>query len=253
MSKNNSGQGKIVSKFMDIIDILEAMGTEWKPIDEQLLVANLKARHAAGKTVLDDIGTASAFSQLKTAEREKAYQPLNPLVKRIYAAAKACKMEVTTIEKVKTLKDLIDGTNINQATAKVRREEKKARALLPEGAELPETPKARSVAKQAYEERYDNFKKLITLLTVSENYKTHEAELTTDAMNTLLTAMSAANKVTNDADKALATKRAERDATISGKTDSILSDIKDIKDQLISKEGNSGVTYKKVTAIKLLK
>lgn len=253
MSKNNSGQGKIVSKFMDIIDILEAMDINWKPIDDQLLIANLKARHAAGEALLNDIGTALALSQLKTAEREKAYQPLNPLVKRIFAAAKACKMEATTIERIKTLKDLIDGTNISQATAKVKREEKKTRALLPEGAELPETPKGRSVAKQAYEERYDNFKKLITLLTITENYKTHEADLTTAAMNTLLDALAAANKVTNDADKALAAKRAERDATVSGKTDSILSVVKNIKDQLVSMEGNSGVTYKKVTAVKLLK
>lgn len=252
MSKNISGQGKIVSKFMDIIDILEATGTEWNPIDDQLLVANLKTRHAAGKALLDSIGTALVFSQLKTAEREKAYQPLNPLVKRIYAAAKACKMETTTIEKVKTLKDVIDGTNVVQAAAKVKSQQKKARALLPEGVELPETPKGRSVSKMTYEERYDNFKKLITLLTVSENYKTHEADLTTDAMNAFLATLSTANKVTNDADKALAAKRAERDALVTGKTNSILSVIKDIKDQLISKEGNSGATYKKVTAVKLV-
>ena len=248
MANNSSGQQKIVSNFAEIIDIVETFGTEWKPIDDSLTLVNLKARHAAAETLIESYNQATLFDQLKTDERRNAYISLNGLVKNIFASAKACKMAEATIDRVKTLKDLIDGTNVTQAAARRDQKNEKAKSLLPEGTAAPETSKSRSVSQQTFDDRYDNFKLLITLLTTSGDYKTNEDNLTIEALNAYLTQLATANKATRDADNALKVKREERDKLLSGAENSIYADVTGIKNYLILKEGRLGVNYKKVTA-----
>ena len=250
MANTYSGQAKNVPNFLEVIDILTELGSKWNPVLDSLTISALKTRHAAADALLNDYSTAFSFDQLKTDERVKAYASLNNLVKRIYAAAQACKMTFSTVEKIKILKDLIDGMNIGQANAKRNKKEEKAKANLAEGEVAPEMPKMRSVSQQSFEERFDNFKQLIVLLTTSGEYKTNEPELTIEGLNTFLNTLATANKATNNADKALSEMRTTRDNILSGEENSILSDLKDIKNHLIVMETKQGITYKKVTALK---
>lgn len=253
MANTYSGQAKNVPNLLSVIDILAELGPKWNPILDSLTIDVLKARHAAADALLDNYSTAFSYDQLKTDERAKVYKPLNDVVRRLYAAAQACKMTPTTIEKVKTFKDVIDGTNIGQAAAKREKEEEKAKAKLIEGESVPETPKKRSVSEQSYDERFNNFKQLVNFLTTSGEYKTNEPDLTLKALNIFLDNLAAANKLTNDADKALANIKAVRDNILSGDQNSILADVRDIKLHLITMEGKKGTTYKKVIDFDFIK
>ena len=253
MANTYSGQAKNVPNFLAVIDILTELGSKWNPVLDSLTISALKVRHAAADALLNDYSTAFTFDQLKTDERSNFYKPLNDVVRRVYAAAQACKMTPTTVEKVKAFKDVIDGTNVAQAAAKRNKQEEKAKAKLVEGETAPEAPKKRSVSEQSYEERFNNFKQLINLLTTSGEYKTNEPDLTINALNVFLDNLATANKKTNDADKALSNVKMVRDNILSGEQDSILADVKDIKIHLITMEGKKGTTYKKVVDFDFIK
>ena len=119
MATVNSGHSFTVSQFNEIIMIIINLNGKWNPISKKLLVPNLQTRHAVCDAMIKVVQAAVVVDGNKTKAREKAYDPLNDLVRRVLAACRSCEMEASTIEKVKKLKDLIDGTYVNQA-AKTR-------------------------------------------------------------------------------------------------------------------------------------
>lgn len=251
MSKQNTGYANVIPQFAKVIGILEELKTNWNPINDQLTIEQLKARHEAAKPFVDSFNVAFEFDKIKTSEREKAYLPLNSLLQRIVAAATNCKMDATIVEQVKTYKSLIDGTNVGQATAKREEKKEKLKATLAEGENLPEN-NARSVSKQTYDLRFENFKRLITLLTTAGTYKTNVPDLTLAALNDYADTLAAANTATAAANEVWAQKLKERNACLSAKEDSILSVVKDIKTELVSMETKKGDNFKAVAALKFM-
>jgi hypothetical protein len=223
-----------VTNLNEIVTILKNMGDKWEPVSPKLQIPFLEARCLAGQTMLDDMQSAIVFDNLKTKERATAFAPLNNLVRRVVAAADSCDMDETTVEKAYSIKNLIDGTNVGQANSRRKKSLEKAKTLLSEGETLPETPKARSVSKQAYDKRLENFKLLINLLTQAGNYATNQADLKLPALTAFAETLAAASEATDNAYKMLEIKREERN-------------------ELISVEGNSGLTVKKVTAFEFVK
>jgi cysteinyl-tRNA synthetase len=259
MAKQSTGFTTTIPNFSNVIDILVELGVDWNPINTDLSIPQLKARHAAAKLVMDAYKSALEFDKIKTSEREAAYLRLNSLVQRILAAANACKMGTATIEDVATYKGLIDGGNISKLAAKkdaaLKRAAKKTfklTGIMPEKTDATEEEDKRTVSRMAYALRYDNFENLITLLTTAGTYKTNVADLSIDALNAYLDRLAAANKATNDADKAWSTAVDARNAALCGKTGSICSTVADIKAELVSMETKSGPTYKKVLDIKFM-
>ena len=86
-------------------------------------------------------------------------------------------------------------------------------------------------------------------MAVAGTYKTNLPDLTLDALNLFLVQLAAANKATNDADKAWADAVSNRDACLQGPEDSVYTVVRDIKTELIGMEGKKGVNYKKVVEL----
>lgn len=238
-----------VKNLGETIKILKNMGADWNPVHPKLLIPALETLHADAEAMTEAIRAAVVFDNLKTKERLTAFAPLSALVRRVYAASECCEMDKTTVEKVETYKDLIDGTNIAKATALRKKKTKKAMALLPEGETLPDAAKTRSIAQLKYEERLANFKTLIVLLETAGNYTTNEADLSIAALKMFAASLTLANQATDDAYNMLASKREERNQLFFGETDSITFVMEKAKKQLFSREGKAGVNMKKFTAL----
>lgn len=238
-----------VKNLGETIKILKNMGADWNPVHPKLLMPALENLHADAQAMTDAITAAVVLDNLKTKERLTAFAALNGLVRRVFAASECCEMDKTTVEKVETYKDLIDGTNIAKATALRKKKTKKAIALLPAGELLPDAAKTRSIAQLKYEERLANFKTLIVLLETAGNYTTNEADLSIAALKLFATSLALANQATDDAYNMLASKREERNQLFFGEADSIAFALDKAKKQLISKEGKAGANLKKVTAL----
>jgi hypothetical protein len=257
MAKSSTGFTTTIPNFSDVIDILVELGVDWNPIDTNLSIPQLKVRHDAAKAVMEAYKSVFEFDRIKTGEREAAYVPLNGLMQRVLAAAIACKMDAATIQNIMTYKDLIDGGNVNKLEArkdaKLKREAKKTfklTGIMPEKSEATAEEDKRTVARLAYNLRYDNFENLITLLATAGTYQTNVEDLKIDALKAYFNRLAVANKATDDADKTLSSAKKALDAAFFGKTDSICSTVLDVKMLLVSMEKKTGPTYKKVVAIK---
>jgi hypothetical protein len=253
MSKESSGIKKNVTNYKTVITFIQSLGTEWNPADEVLKVDQLNIRHAAAEKVHDEFDIIDALDKQKTVERKIAYSSLNDVTRRVFHAGNACKMNALSIERIKTLKDLILGTNKNEAASQREKKAKKERKLLPKDAVMAELPDARSVLQQTFDARYNNFSKLITALETDGNYKTNEADLTIKGLRAYLATLKTANEATRIADNDWNMKIAERNKIITDEVDSIYSDVQRIKMQLKSMKSVSSAQYSEVSKFRFVK
>ena len=261
MSKINTGYAKNVSQFKEIFKTLINMGAKWNPANKKLKMEALVARHVVCEKVLSELSLALALDKQKTAERLNVYEPLNDIVRRALAAAICCEVDDSAIERAQTLKNLIDGTNVSQASAKRAKEAKLRKAMVLTVGEdgvgntdaVPLTPKNYSVSRMAYDTRLHNFKQFIVTLETAGKYETNEADLKLTALNALADALTVANDATNDAWNLANNKRDERNILFFGVKNSMLHDIMLIKKQLESSESKDGPNYKKVADYTFIK
>ena len=254
MGQQNTGHAKNVAMFKEVIIILTNMNGKWNPVNDKLKLPNLAGIHVACDTKLSVVNDAIAADKIKTAARASAYDPLNMLVRRVVAAMKSCEMDAAVIDRAKSVKDLIDGLNVNLMAAKRRREAVKRELLLvTEGGVVPEAPKTHSVSQQSFDEKLSNFKKLIALLDTAGNYATNQPDLSIVALNAFADTLSVANHETNDAYDLLDIQRRERNEMLYGDTNSIDSIVALIKNELESVESKQGTNYKKAIAYRFVK
>jgi hypothetical protein len=86
MAKQSTGFTTTVPNFSDVIDILVELGAGWNPIDTNLSIAQLKARHTAATSVMSAYKAVFEFDKIKTSEREAAYVPLHAHFRRSLAS-----------------------------------------------------------------------------------------------------------------------------------------------------------------------
>jgi hypothetical protein len=252
MSKNSATYAKAEERLGDIIKIAEDLGTDWRPLDPNLTLANLIVRKNGIQTFHDACNTAAAFDKIKTDERALAYLPLNPLVVRVLAMARRCQMSQAIIDQVQVYKELIDGTNVTIRAARRKKKAEKEKQKTAIGDPEPDTTKPRSVSQQAFDDRLKNFKLMIVLLTTAGTYQTNVKDLSIEALAAFAVTLKTANDATDAADAVLSTKNDERAAYIRSKTDSVGSLIKDVKEELLTIEGKAGDNYKKAVAVKFM-
>ena len=247
MAKLNTGHAVNVENLNQVTINLKNMGSTWNPVDESLTIAQLEAHHADCLAALKAVNDAEAVDKKKTAERAAAYTPLNPLVMRVIAAMKSCKMATSDIENAVTIKNLIDGTNIAKVAAK-RKKALLKRDIIEntEGAVLETTTKTHSVAQLAYDTRLTNFEKLIAQLETAGNYKTNHADLSLAALKDFALKLRQANDDTNHAFDLLTNKRKARNILFYDTEEGMTTRAALIKDELLSLEGSSGVNFKKM-------
>ena len=253
MATQNAGHARNVANFKEVIIILNNLNGKWNPVQDMLKMPNLETFHLACEAKLSAFNVALSMDSIKTDLRSQAYKPLNDLLTRTFAAMKSCGMDASIIERAKTLKDLISGTNVAQATRRRLKETEKLQLMATtEGVELPEQPKAHSVSQQSYDERLDNFEKFITLLETAANYATNHEGLSLEALKAFRDKLNNANDETNHAYDLAAHQRDQRNEMLYGETDSINVRIDLIKNELISAEGSQGVNYRKVCSYRFV-
>lgn len=251
MEKQNAGVDNTHNQFETVVKAIVDLGDKWQPTAAHLSVKNLWALHATIKPMLDNYDAAElAYSQITTNRADK-FSYLNSVVKRVYSIADSCGMTAEPVAAVKTYKDLIDGTNIAQAKAKIKAHNKKNEKLAKAGKATIELKKTRPVAEQSFALKLQNFGLLVKELENAGNYNTNEEGVTLAELKTLWQELDTANKTVPTAKKALDKKRTERKTLIAGEKNSVLAVVKDVKKHFKGmKNGKDLPEYKQVTDVK---
>ena len=239
-STSETGHAKNVANFNELISFVSGYGEAYNPSKASIKLTALQTLLADAMSAMDAVNAAMPAYSNAVSAREAAFEPLNKLITRVMNAVKASDISPQVEESVKSLVRKIQGT---RATAK-KTDAQKA-AMTAEGKEVKEI----SSSQMSYENRLDNFDKLIQLLSSIELYAPNEPELKITALTELYNDLKDKNNAVVNTATPLSNARIARN-NIFYKADTGLVDIAaDVKTYIKSLFGASSPQYKQVSKL----
>lgn len=240
-STSETGHAKNVSNFDELISYALGYGATYNPSKATIKVTALQTLATNAKGAITAVNAAQPAYSNAVSARESAFEPLSKLATRILNALKATDTTTQVDESATTLIRKIQGT---RATPK--KTEAQLKALADAGTVVTES----STSQMSYDNRLDNFDKLIKLLTSVTLYAPNEADLKVTALTTLYTDLKTKNTAVVTATIPLSNARISRN-DILYKTNVGLVDIaSDVKVYVKSVYGASSPQYKQISKLK---
>lgn len=240
-STSETGHAKNVSNFDELISYALGYGVTYNPSKTSIKVTALQTLATNAKGAITAVNAAQPAYSNAVSARESAFEPLSKLATRILNALKATDTTTQVDESATTLIRKIQGT---RATPK--KTEAQLKALADAGTVVTEA----STSQMSYDNRLDNFDKLIKLLTSVTLYAPNEADLKVTALTTLYTDLKTKNTAVVTATIPLSNARISRN-DILYKTNVGLVDIaSDVKVYVKSVYGASSPQYKQISKLK---
>lgn len=241
MSKpNETGHAKNVANFEELVNYVVAYNLVYNPSRESIQVKALQDVLAAGKKCIADYNIALSPYKICTAEREVAYAPLDKLTTRLINSLKATD---TTKQMDDTAQSLARKIKGERASAKVEA------APAVAGETTDAETKQISSAQTSFDNRLDNFDKLILHLDNIPQFKPNEPELKSEATRAMYNNMSEKNNAARLATVALSNARIVRNKTLYTPVTGLVDIAFDVKVYIKSVFGATSPEYKQVGGI----
>jgi multidrug resistance efflux pump len=239
-SQSETGHAKNVANFEKLITNVTGFGTVYNPSKENIKLPALNAQLASAKGAISEINSAESAYKNAVSIREAAFAPLGKLITRVNNSLKASGSTSHIEESVMTLVRKMQG---RRATPKLTDEEKKAAES--EGKEVKQI----SSSQMSYDNRLDNFDKLIKLLASEPEYTPNEPELTINALTKLCNDLSAKNTDVINAAVPLTNARIVRNNVIYAPITGIIDISVDVKTYVKSVFGATSPQYKAISGL----
>jgi hypothetical protein len=243
-STSETGHPINVANFELIVTDVTSYGATYNPSKASLKVAALNTLLTASKNAVNAVSASEPALKLAKNARDAAFKPLSQLVTKVINALKATDTTVQVDETAQTLVRKLQG---RRATTKKTEEQKKVAAK--EGNEIVEI----SSSQMSFDNRIDNFDKLIKLLTSVSLYAPNEAELKVPALTAILTDLKAKNTAVIAAEVPLSNARIARNDVLYKPNLGMVDVALDVKTYVKSLFGATSPQYKKISKIKFTK
>jgi hypothetical protein len=241
MSKvNESGHAKNVANFEESINSIVAFGTRYVPSRESIMLLALQKILTDAKKSIADYNVFLSPYKIAVAERETAFQPLSKLTTRLLNSLKATDTTVQMDETAQTLARKIKGERASAIRAVTTPAEGDTN--------VPDT-KQISASQTSFDNRIDNFDKLIIHLENIPQYKPNEDELKPAALRVYYNDLVDKNKNAKLADVALSNARIARDKVLYEPLTGLTDVAFDTKVYIKSAFGAISPEYKQVAGI----
>lgn len=175
-STSEQGHNRNVANFDKLIAHCIAYGTAYNPSKAALKTAAIQAQATAARNSLTAVNTLTPAYKNAVAARIAAFKPLDKLLTKVSNALKASDTTPEVNDAAKTIIRKLQG---RRATPKKTDEEKKTAADA--GEEIVEI----STSQLSYDNRLDNFDKLIKMLAAIPQYAPNEADLKITALTAI--------------------------------------------------------------------
>lgn len=239
-TQSDSGHAKIVANFEKLITNVTSFGRNYIPSRDALKPEALNAQLTTAKAAIESVNTVEAVFKNAKSARDILFEPFNKLVTRIGNALKASATPVQVDESARFLLRKLQG---KRATPKKSDEEKEAAKA--EGKEIVEY----SSSQLSFDNRLDNFDKLIKLLASVPEYAPNETELKVESLTTLYNDMYAKNKAVVSATASLNNARINRDLTLYAPLTGVVDISVDVKNYVKSAFGATSPQYKEISGL----
>jgi len=238
--KTETGHARNVAHFDELVNFCLGYGTAYNPAKASIKILALQTLQTAAKNAITGINTNIPAYTNAVAARELAFVPLSKLTTRIINSLIASDTSDQVIDSAKTLARKLQG----------RRATPKTKTTLPaQGETVKEEDKTISASQMSYDNRLDNFDKLIKLLTTVTSYTPNEADLKVTALTTLFTDLKTKNTAVLTAEVPISNARITRNDVLY-KANTGLTDVAaDVKAYIKSLYGAGSPQYKQVSKL----
>ena len=237
-SSNESGNAKNVANFDLLISAAVGYGSTYNPSKTSIQVMELKKLSALAQKALKDTNAVLPTYSNAVAAREVAIAPLSKLSTRLLNALKASDTTERVIDNAKTLVRKLQG---KRATPKKTEEQKTALAAEGKGS------KEASSSQMGYDNRLDNFDKLIQLLASIPTYTPNETDLQVVSLQAYYNDLYAKNAAVSAAATPLSNSRISRDSILYAPKTGLVDVAMDSKTYIKSVFGAGSPQYKSIS------
>ena len=243
-SNSDNSHAKNVTNFDSLISAVHIIGNDYKPTKESIKLPALQALLASANESLIALKNAESANSTAIDVRELAYKPLGSLFTKINNALKASSSSVQADKTAQTIFRRLQG---KRASAKITDEEKKS--LEADGIGINQI----SASQMGYNERVNNFEKLIAFLQTIPEYNPNEEELKIETLQTLLSDLKAKNSEVMKTYLVLETARGVRNGILYKPLTGIVDISLNIKSYIKSVFGATSTQYKLISKLRFVK
>ena len=237
---SETGHAKNVANFEKLVVSVGGLGAAYNPSRGSIQLSAINDLLGNAKAVISNLNQAESVNKNAVSAREVAFEPLSKLITRVGNSLKASASSSSTDDQATTLIRKLQG---RRATPKMTDDEKKAAEA--EG----KTVKESSSSQMSFDNRLDNFDKLIKLLTTVPEYAPNETELSVDGLTALYNDLSSKNLDVINASVPLTTARIARDQALYSPLTGIVDISADVKMYVKSVFGASAPQYKAISGL----
>ena len=239
-SISETGHAKNLANFNELMSFVSSYDTAYKPAKASIRLAELQTLSNDARNALSHLNAQYSEHRNAKIARDLAFKPFSNLITRVMNALRASDTPVQADESVRMLIRKIRGT---RASAKLTDEEKQI--LSAEGKETREI----SSSQTSFDNRMENFHRLIKLLSGFPLYAPNEPDLTVESLSNLYDDLMIKNAAVVAAYVTVSNARIVR-STIFYNADTGLVDIAlAVKAYVKSLFGTSSPQYKQISKL----
>ena len=240
-STSETGHAKNVANFETMISFCTGYGTQYNPAKATITLAALGIKDTASSGALANVSGLLPPWQNGVDAREIIFDPFSKLVTKILNAVEASDVTPQFIKDVKTLTRKLTGKRATKAIVPV---------VPPVIPPVVPTEKSISASQMSFDQRIENFGKLIDLLISNSAYAPNETEVKTATLSTLRGTMVTSNTTVKNAYTPLSNSRIKRDVILYDAINGLVKCASDVKKYIKSVFGGTSNQYKQVSKLK---
>ena len=241
---SETGHAKNVTNLESLITSIIALETSYNPSRDSIKLPALQALLTASKESLNAVNIAQATYSNAVAARKVAFEPFGKLITRVMNSLKASGASTQVVQSARTIVRKLQG---RRASAKITEEEKKA--LEAEGKEVNQI----SASQMSFDNRIENFDRLIMLLSSIPLYNPNEAELKVETLKALHNQLKEKNTEVILPIVQLSNSRIARNKILYSENTGLVDVALDSKTYIKSIFGATSPQYKQISKLRFIR
>ena len=241
---SETGHAKNVTNLESLITSIIALGTTYNPSRDSIKLAALQTLLDQSKESLNAVNIAQAAYSNAVAARKVAFEPFSKLITRVMNSLKASGASTQVVQSARTIVRKLQG---RRASAKITEEEKKA--LEAEGKEVNQI----SASQMSFDNRIENFDRLIMLLSSIPLYNPNEAELKVETLKALHNQLKEKNTEVILPIVQLSNSRIARNKILYSENTGLVDVALDSKTYIKSIFGATSPQYKQISKLRFIR
>ena len=241
---SETGHAKNVTNLESLITSIVALETSYNPSRDSIKLPALQALLTASTESLNAVNIAQAAYSNAVAARKVAFEPFGKLITRVMNSLKASGTSTQVVQSARTIVRKLQG---RRASAKITEEEKKA--LEAEGKEVNQI----SASQMSFDNRIENFDRLIMLLSSIPLYNPNEEELKVETLKALHNQLKEKNSEVILPIVQLSNSRMTRNKILYSENTGLVDVALDSKTYIKSIFGATSPQYKQISKLRFIR